>query len=79
MPQFAVTPSVTSLVKAKLLRHQDKDVGLIITCNSEITRITALEVPSNDDILRKTLQLFVESFQNLDDIRNLSFTKMLRF
>ncbi|KAH9318124.1 hypothetical protein KI387_019893, partial [Taxus chinensis] len=52
--QLAVCPAKNSLVKPELLRHQDKDVRLVvITCISEITRITAPETPYSDDTMRE--------------------------
>lgn len=74
--QLAVAPSVTSLVKPELLRHQDKDVRLVvITCISEITRITAPEAPYSDDTMREIFQLIVGSFQGLDEIKSPSFAR----
>eukprot|EP01018_Ginkgo_biloba_P036140 Gb_09525 [translate_table: standard] len=70
----AVCPSMNALVTPELLRHPDKDVGLIVvTCISEITRITAPEAPYNDDLMREIFQLIVASFQGLDDISSPSF------
>lgn len=72
--QDAVLPSMSALVKPELLRHQDKDVRLIVvTCISEITRITAPEAPYNDDLMREIFQLIVGSFQGLDQMNSLTF------
>lgn len=74
--QLAVAPSVNSLVKPELLRHQDKDVRLVvITCISEITRITAPEAPYSDETMREIFQLIVASFQGLDEIKSPSFAR----
>ncbi|KAH9322209.1 hypothetical protein KI387_016848, partial [Taxus chinensis] len=60
-----------SSVKPKLLRHPDKEVRLVvITCLSEITRITTPKFSSSSKTMRKILQLIVESFQGLDDIKS---------
>lgn len=72
--QDAVLPSMSALVKPELLRHQDKDVRLIVvTCISEITRITAPEAPYNDDLMREIFQLIVGSFQGLDQMNSPTF------
>lgn len=72
--QDAVLPSMSALVKPELLRHQDKDVRLIVvTCISEITRITAPEAPYNDDLMREIFQLIVGSFQGLDQMSSPTF------
>lgn len=72
--QDAVLPSMSALVKPELLRHQDKDVRLIVvTCISEITRITAPEAPYNDDLMKEIFQLIVASFQGLDQMNSPTF------
>jgi len=64
---YALLPSMSALVKPELLRHQDKDVRLIvIACISEITRIMTPETPYNGDLIREIFQLIVGSFQGLD-------------
>lgn len=42
-----------AIVKPDLLKHQDRDVKLLVaTCLCEITRITAPEAPYDDDVLK---------------------------
>ena len=49
-------PFLSSIVKPELLKHQDRDVKLLVaTCVCEITRITAPEAPYSDDVLQVPL------------------------
>lgn len=49
----AMQPFLNAIVKPDLLRHQDRDVKLLVaTCICEITRITAPEAPYSDDVLK---------------------------
>ncbi|KAK7292494.1 hypothetical protein RIF29_08275 [Crotalaria pallida] len=67
-------PFFDAIVKPELLRHQDRDVKLLVaTCISEITRITAPEVPYSDDVLKDTFQLIVGTFSGLSDTNGPSF------
>lgn len=44
---------VNAIVKPELLKHQDRDVRLLVaTCICEITRVTAPEPPYSDDVLK---------------------------
>lgn len=46
-------PFLNSIVKPEMLKHQDRDVKLLVaTCICEITRITAPEAPYGDDVLK---------------------------
>lgn len=46
-------PFLSAIVKPELLKHQDKDVKLLVAaCVCEITRITAPEAPYSDDVLK---------------------------
>jgi hypothetical protein len=46
-------PFLNAIVKPELLKHQDRDVKLLVaTCICEITRITAPEAPYSDDVLK---------------------------
>ncbi|KAI9162517.1 hypothetical protein LWI28_028124 [Acer negundo] len=54
----AMQPFLNAIVKPVLLKHQDKDVKLLVaTCICEITRITAPEAPYSDDVLKDVFQL----------------------
>ncbi|GJU10677.1 armadillo-type fold protein [Tanacetum coccineum] len=49
----ALKPSMKALIQDDLLRHSDVDVKVAVaSCISEITRITALDAPYDDDQMR---------------------------
>lgn len=49
----AMQPLQAAIVKPELLKHQDREVKLLVaTCICEITRITAPEAPYSDDVLK---------------------------
>ncbi|MQM03151.1 hypothetical protein Taro_035925 [Colocasia esculenta] len=49
----SMQPCLNAIAKPELLKHQDKDVRVLVAmCICEITRITAPEAPYSDDILR---------------------------
>ena len=49
----SMQPFLKAIVRPKLLKHQDKDVKLLVAaCLCEITRITAPEAPYSDEILK---------------------------
>jgi len=52
----SMQPFLDAIVKPELLKHQDRDVKLLVaTCICEITRITAPEAPYSDDVLKVCL------------------------
>ncbi|RYR76067.1 hypothetical protein Ahy_A01g000658 isoform A [Arachis hypogaea] len=70
----SMKPFFNAIVKPELLKHQDKDVKLLVaTCVCEITRITAPEAPYSDDILKETFHLIVGTFRGLSDTNGPSF------
>ncbi|KAG2261739.1 hypothetical protein Bca52824_068818 [Brassica carinata] len=70
----SIQPFLDAVVKPEILKHQDKDVKLLLaSCVSEITRITAPEAPYSDDIMRDIFQLIVSAFSGLDDVGGPSF------
>ncbi|XP_061339796.1 sister chromatid cohesion protein PDS5 homolog A-like isoform X2 [Gastrolobium bilobum] len=70
----SMKPFIDAIVKPELLKHQDRDVKLLLaTCVCEITRITAPEAPYSDDILKDTFQLIVGTFSGLSDTNGPSF------
>ncbi|KAL5769361.1 hypothetical protein ACOSQ2_016144 [Xanthoceras sorbifolium] len=70
----AMQPFLNAIVKPVLLKHQDKDVKLLVaTCICEITRITAPEAPYSDDVLKDIFQLIVGTFSGLKDTSGPSF------
>ncbi|GLJ10891.1 hypothetical protein SUGI_0137390 [Cryptomeria japonica] len=65
-----------ALVQLKFMGHPYKEVRLVVaSCYSEIIRITTLVAPYNDDILKKVLQLIVESLHELHDVKAPTFGK----
>ncbi|KAJ6814311.1 sister chromatid cohesion protein PDS5-like protein A [Iris pallida] len=70
----SMKPCLDAIAKQDLLKHQDKDVKVLVaTCICEITRITAPEAPYNDDILREIFHLIVGILSGLNDINSPSF------
>ncbi|GMH26851.1 hypothetical protein Nepgr_028694 [Nepenthes gracilis] len=70
----SMQPLLKAIVKPELLKHQDKDVKLVIaSCLCEITRITAPEAPYSDDILKDIFGLIVGTFGGLSDTSGPSF------
>ncbi|CAI0440273.1 unnamed protein product [Linum tenue] len=64
----SMQPFLTAIVKSELLKHQDRDVKLLVaTCICEITRITAPVAPYSDDILKDIFHLIVSTFSGLSD------------
>ncbi|KAM6575624.1 hypothetical protein CsatA_023951 [Cannabis sativa] len=74
----ALSPSLKALVDEKLLGHSNFDVKVAVaSCISEITRITAPDVPYNDVQMKAVFQLIVSSFENLCDKSSRSYTKRI--
>ncbi|KAL0310797.1 UNVERIFIED_CONTAM: hypothetical protein Sangu_2374400 [Sesamum angustifolium] len=49
----SMQPLLNAVVKPELLKHQDREVKLLVaSCICEITRITAPEAPYDDDVLK---------------------------
>lgn len=49
----SIQPFLDVIIKPEILKHQDKDVKLLVaSCLSEITRITAPEAPYADNIMK---------------------------
>lgn len=70
----SMQPFLNAIVKPELLRHQDRDVKLLVaTCICEITRITAPEAPYSDDVLKDIFRLIVSTFSGLSDTSGPSF------
>ncbi|KAH9294262.1 hypothetical protein KI387_040533, partial [Taxus chinensis] len=74
-----VAPLVTHLARSSLLRHEEGDVRLlVITCISEITRITTPSFPYDDTIMEEVYEFMIGSFQKLWDITNPHFDKRVK-
>ncbi|XP_062162943.1 sister chromatid cohesion protein PDS5 homolog A [Alnus glutinosa] len=70
----SMQPFLNAIVKPELLKHQDRDVKLLVaTCICEITRITAPEAPYSDDVLKDIFCLIVSTFSGLSDTKGPSF------
>lgn len=67
--QNAMKYCTEALVSPSLLRHKDKEVGLLVAiCISEVMRIVAPDAPYSDETLKVILNAFVHSlhlFSNL--------------
>lgn len=60
----SMQPFLNVIVKPELLKHQDREVKLLVaTCICEVTRITAPEAPYSDDVL-KVLFSFEDQISN---------------
>ncbi|CAM8985985.1 unnamed protein product [Rhodiola kirilowii] len=72
----SLQPFFNGIAKPELLKHQDRDVKLLVaTCICEITRITAPEAPYSDDVLREIFALIVDTFRGLSDASGPSFAR----
>jgi len=61
-------PFLDAIVKPDLLKHQDRDVKLLVaTCICEITRITAPEAPYSDEVLKVCMLYQLNSLMELVD------------
>ncbi|KAK3010031.1 hypothetical protein RJ639_010994, partial [Escallonia herrerae] len=70
----SMQPFLNAIVKPELLKHQDREVKLLVaTCICEITRVTAPEAPYSDEILKDIFRLIVSMFTGLSDISGPSF------
>ncbi|XP_052202932.1 sister chromatid cohesion protein PDS5 homolog A isoform X2 [Diospyros lotus] len=74
----SMKPFLNAIVKPELLKHQDRQVKLLVaTCVCEITRITAPEAPYSDDVLKDIFHLIVSTFSGLSDTNSPSFGRRL--
>ncbi|KAI8001212.1 hypothetical protein LOK49_LG09G01369 [Camellia lanceoleosa] len=70
----SMKPFLNAIVKTELLKHQDREVKLLVATNvCEITRITAPEAPYSDDVLKDIFHLIVSTFSGLSDASGPSF------
>ncbi|CDY33366.1 BnaC05g12170D [Brassica napus] len=74
--QNALRPLMKALVSAHLLRNRDSDVWVyVVSCLTEIMRITAPEVPYNDDQMKEIFKMTVRAFGKLADTSCPSYKK----
>ncbi|CAH1423707.1 unnamed protein product [Lactuca virosa] len=72
----SMQPLLNAIVKPELLKHEDKEVSLLVAiCTCEITRITAPEAPYDDDVLKDIFHLYVSTFNGLRDTKDPSFER----
>ncbi|KAF8106116.1 hypothetical protein N665_0147s0070 [Sinapis alba] len=72
----SLKPSMQALVSAGLLRNPDSDVRVyVVSCLTEIMRITAPEAPYNDDQMKEVFEVTVEAFGKLADASCDSYKK----
>ncbi|ESQ39921.1 hypothetical protein EUTSA_v10000739mg [Eutrema salsugineum] len=72
----SIQPFLDAVIKPEILKHQDKDVKLLVaSCVSEITRITAPEAPYSDNIMKDIFELIVSAFSGLNDVGGPSFAR----
>ncbi|KAL6520454.1 hypothetical protein OROHE_017042 [Orobanche hederae] len=72
----SMRPFLHAIAKPELLKHLDQEVKLFVAaCICEITRITAPELPYDDDILKDIFQLTVSTFSGLSDTKAPSFAR----
>ncbi|KAK7381522.1 hypothetical protein VNO80_00067 [Phaseolus coccineus] len=76
--QESLVPSMKALISDELLRHTDENVKiLVISCISEITRITAPDAPYDDEQMKEIFKLTVASFEKLSHISGCGYEKAL--
>ncbi|ESQ35214.1 hypothetical protein EUTSA_v10006733mg [Eutrema salsugineum] len=72
----ALIPSMKALVSAELLRNPDSDVRVfVVSCLTEIMRITAPEAPYDDDQMKEIFEVTIEAFGKLADASSRSYRK----
>ncbi|KAK7294013.1 hypothetical protein RJT34_16896 [Clitoria ternatea] len=76
--QEALVPSMKALISNELLRHIDETVKISVTsCITEITRITAPEVPYDDDQMKEIFKLMVGALEKLSHTSAPCYEKLL--
>ncbi|RDY02367.1 Sister chromatid cohesion protein PDS5-like B-B, partial [Mucuna pruriens] len=76
--QESLVPSMTALISDELLKHTDEDVKISVTsCITQITRITAPDVPYDDKQMKEVFNLTVKSFGKLSHISGRGYEKAL--
>ncbi|XP_062089980.1 sister chromatid cohesion protein PDS5 homolog C-like isoform X2 [Humulus lupulus] len=71
-------PAMKALISDELLKHSDLDVKIsVVSCITEITRITAPDAPYNDEQMKEIFQLTVAAFESLSLESGRCYTKAL--
>jgi hypothetical protein len=69
-------PLMKALIAPELLRHAEMDVKVsILSCITEIKRITAPDAPYDDEKMKEIFQLTVAVFENLSHVSSHNYTK----
>ncbi|KAL1221409.1 putative sister chromatid cohesion protein PDS5 [Cardamine amara subsp. amara] len=75
--QKSLMSPMNALVSAELLRNPDSDIRVsVISCLTEIMRITAPEAPYNDNHMKDIFQVTIEVFEKLADTSCRSYKKV---
>uniref|UniRef100_A0A2N9FL00 Uncharacterized protein n=1 Tax=Fagus sylvatica TaxID=28930 RepID=A0A2N9FL00_FAGSY len=72
----ALLPSMKALITNEILRHTEMDVKIsVLSCITEITRITAPNAPYGDEKMKEIFHLTIATFDNLSHVSNHYYTK----
>ncbi|XP_027344630.1 uncharacterized protein LOC113857095 [Abrus precatorius] len=70
--------SMKALISDELLHHRDQGVQIsVASCLAEITRITAPEVPYNDEQMKEMFKVTVRAFEKLSHVSGHGYDKAL--
>lgn len=76
---WVLKPSMFALIHDRLLEHPWEEVKLIVSyCLSTIVTLTSHAPLYNDVIMNKFLQLIVECYQGLDEMKSPTFGNWLK-
>ena len=76
----ALLPSMKALITNELLRHAEMDVKIsVLSCITEITRITTPDVPYGDEKMKEIFQHTVAAFENLSHVFSRYYTRLFSF
>ncbi|KAF2301520.1 hypothetical protein GH714_025420 [Hevea brasiliensis] len=76
--QDALLSPMKALISNALLRNSDTDVKVsVVSCISEITRITAPDAPYSDDHMKEIFQLTIAAFEKLSHVSSRCYTKAI--
>ncbi|KAK1434021.1 hypothetical protein QVD17_10939 [Tagetes erecta] len=76
--QSALVPSMGALIGDELIKHTDIDVRIsVAACLCEVARITAPEIPYNDEVMKKIFRLNVSAFEQLSNVSGKSYGKVV--
>ena len=71
-------PSMNALITDELLSHAEMDVKVsVLSCITEITRITAPDAPYDDGKMKEVFQLTIIVFENLSHVSSHYYMKVI--